>query len=199
MKKILTSLLITLTLLGASFTTAEEMPQMSEEQAAMMASFQAYATPNENHALLAKLAGTWNTELTVWMAPGAEGESSTGVSTAEMTMDGKFLEQNYTSEFMGAPFSGRGIYGYDNIKKEFTGIWYDSMGTGIMISTSQYNPETMTINEEGSMSCPVTNSVRWHRAETTFIDDNHYTYTTYMKDENGVEFKSMFIDYIKEG
>ena len=51
---------------------------------------------------------------------------------------------------------------------------------------------------EGRMSCPITNERnRWYKAVTTFIDPDHYTYESFMKDADGKEFRSMIISYTR--
>ena len=113
-------------------------------------------------------------------------------------MGGRFLEQNFTGTAMGQPFEGRGLVGYDNLKKEYTSIWFDNMSTGIMTGAGQYDPATKTLTAEGSMSCPVTQEThRWYKDVTTFTDENHYTYESFMKDKDGKEYKAMSITYSK--
>ena len=99
---------------------------------------------------------------------------------------------------MGQVFEGMGILGYDNIRQEYQNIWFDNMSTGLMMSTGQYNSEGQMIKEEGMLSCPLTNGERWFRSVTTFVDENTFTYETFMKDENGNEFQSMIINYTRK-
>lgn len=182
----------------ATAPSAEAAETMTPEQQAMMANMQAYSTPNENHELLAGLAGKWSVKVTHWMKPGTEGEVSMGSMTSAMIMGGRFLEQNFSGSMMEQPFEGKGLYGYDNIQKKFNTVWYDNIGTGIMSTGGSYDTATKKLTEEGTMSCPMTNGERWYRAETTLTDNDHYTYETYMKDEAGAEFRSMLIEYSRE-
>lgn len=198
--KILT---LAILLLGiTTFAVAQESAaptEMSEEQKKVMANFQTYSTPTENHELMKPLAGNWNTEVTMWMAPGAPGETSQGTATAELIFGGRYLEQKFLGNFMNQPYEGRGLLGYDNIRKEFQNIWYDNMGTGIMVGAGQYDAGAKTFSEEGTVSCPITNSPRWHRSVTTIIDDNNYTYESFMKDPATDEtFRSMLIKYTRQ-
>ncbi len=173
-------------------------PAVTEEQKAMQGRMQEYMTPNKNHALLQSLEGTWKAEVQFWMDPKGEAQVTQGMSESKMIMNGRFLEQKYNGLMMGKPFEGRGIYGYDNIREEFTGIWFDNMATGMMISSAKYNSMAKTLTEEGSMSCPITNEAhRWYRAVTTFTDADHYKYESYMKDKDGNEFKGMMINYTR--
>jgi hypothetical protein len=169
---------------------------MSEED---MTRMKEYTTPNENHQLLEHLAGNWTTAAKFWMDPKAEPETSNGTSSAKMIMGGRFLEQNFTGTAMGQPFEGRGLLGYDNLKKEFTSVWFDNMATGIMTGSGKYDDVAKTITSEGSMSCPITNEThRWYKDVTTWIDDDHYKYESYMKDKDGQEFKGMEITYTRQ-
>jgi hypothetical protein len=202
MKKMIKIFMVGLFLLGATAAgfCAEETKAaaMSPEQQAMMGRMKEYSTPNEHHQVLAQFEGSWKTTVKFWMDPAQEPEVSEGVSEAKMIMDGRFLGQSFTGTAMGKSFIGKGIYGYDNMKKEYTSIWFDNMATGIMVSAGQYDGETNRLKEEGSMSCPITNETnRWYRAITTFVDADHYTYETYMKDKDGKEFMAMQISYTR--
>lgn len=190
-------------LTGAPVSFAGEMApaapeEMTEEQKALQARMQEYSTPNEHHEFLKSLAGSWQANVKFWMDPKGEAQESEGTSEAGMILGGRFLEQKFNGTFMGQPFEGRGIYGYDNLRKEYTGLWFDSMATGVMTSSAQYDSATKTMTEQGVMSCPITNEAhRWVKAVTTFIDADHYTYESFMKDADGKEFRSMIIAYVR--
>jgi len=51
---------------------------------------------NENHKLLASLAGTWSYNVQMWMAPGAPPSKSAGTSTTRSIMDGRYFVTNVT-------------------------------------------------------------------------------------------------------
>jgi hypothetical protein len=197
----LTFSMILLTSISLSFAqeTAQPQPELTEEQKILMANMQAYSTPNENHALLAKLAGDWDVEVSIWMDPAQEANVSQGTASLAMIYGGRYLEQIFKGTFEGQPYEGRGLLGYDNIQKEFQSIWHDNMGTGIMFGKGRYDAEKKTITEENTVSCPITNSARWHRTVTTFIDDDHYTYESFMKDVKTDEpYRSMLIKYSRK-
>ena len=162
----------------------------------IQANVTAYMSVNENHELLKSLEGRWMTTVSYWMDPSADAQVSEGISESKMIMNGKFLEQTFSGTSMGQPYEGRGITGYDNLKKEFTSVWFDNMATGIMTSGGQYNPETKVIAFEGSMSCPVTQEAhRWVREALTIKDSDNYTFESFMKDKAGKEYKAMEIIY----
>ncbi|MBP9855658.1 MAG: DUF1579 family protein, partial [Candidatus Omnitrophica bacterium] len=117
---------------------------MSQEEMAMQKQMMEYSTVNENHAVLNSLAGSWNTHASFWMDPKGPAQESDGTSQNAIIMGGRFLEQKFSGSMMGQPFEGRGIFGYDNFRKEYTGIWFDNFATGMMVSASQYNTTTKT-------------------------------------------------------
>ena len=190
------AVILSLTAKGFAADQATATPQMSKEQQENMSRMQEYSTPNANHDVLKAFIGTWKADVQFWMDPQMAPQESQGTSESTMILDGHFLEQKYTGNMMGKPFEGRAIIGYDNLRKEYTSLWLDNMATGIVESAAKYDPASKTLTEEGSMSCPLTMEThRWHKAVTTFIDADHYTYESYMKDKNGKEFKGMIIRY----
>jgi hypothetical protein len=182
--------------LKVSKNTAMDETQMSPEQQEMMGRMKEYSTPNENHQLLAKLAGQWTATVKMWMDPKGDPTVSEGTSNAKIILGGRFLHQDFKGSFMDQPFEGIGVWGYDNLAKKFKSIWYDNMATGIMIASGQYDAATQTITDEGTMSCPLTNGERWMKSVTKIIDADNYTYKSYMKDvKTQEEYLSMEIIY----
>ena len=198
-----------LVLSGVKLSSAEEAPALSDpataaapemtaEQKAMGERMQKFGTLNENHELLKKLEGIWNTHGSFWMDAKGDPVSSDGQSVNAVVLNGRYLEQKFTGTAMGQPYEGRGILGYDNLKKAFTTVWYDNMGTGLMTVKGTYDEASKTITFEGSMSCPVTEETeRWYKEVLTIVDDHNFRYETYMKDKDGKEFKSMEITYAR--
>lgn len=172
--------------------TEGKMGMMDE---ALMQRMKEYQTPGAAHELLNKLVGTWKAEVKFWMDPAGEPEVSEGVSINNSIFGGRFVEQVYTGTAMGQPFEGRGLYGFDNITKEYIAIWLDNMGTGIMESTGSFDESSNTLQETGKMSCPITNNKRAYRSVTKFVDDSTFTYETFMDDGAGNEVKTMMITY----
>src|SRR5687768_5224159 len=83
---------------------------------AMMEAYTKLATPGEPHKQFAGLAGSWTTKTKEWMEPGKPPTESTGTVEMKMVLDGRFLQQEFTGEMMGHPYSGIGISGYDNLR-----------------------------------------------------------------------------------
>ncbi|MCA8960720.1 MAG: DUF1579 family protein, partial [Planctomycetes bacterium] len=80
----------------------------------------------ECHKEMVKSCGTFDVKGTMWMVPGEPAEEFQATATRKMIMDGRFVQEDFVSEFMGMPFKGMSIEGYDTIAKEMVSIWIDS-------------------------------------------------------------------------
>ncbi|HWP91425.1 MAG TPA: DUF1579 domain-containing protein [Thermodesulfobacteriota bacterium] len=164
---------------------------------AMMEKWKEYATPNENHKVLGALVGDWDYTVKWWMTPDGEPEVSTGTSEVEWIMGGRFIQYEVEGTSMGQPFEGLGITGYDNEKKQYRSVWIDNMGTGIMTASGSYDPNTKTITDQGTFSCPAEGEKAF-RAVTKIVDNNNFTYEWYMNGPDGKEFRAMEIVYTRK-
>jgi len=169
----------------------------TEEQKKMQERMKEYSTPNENHERLKSFAGNWKARVKLLMDPQGPQEID-GTSQSKMIMGGRYLEQTFHATMMGQPYEGRGICGYDNLRKEYTGLWFDNKGTGTMRSAGKYDAASKTLTEEGTMSCPGSAETDgWYKAVTTLKDADHYTYESFRKDKDGKVFKTMSITYTR--
>jgi hypothetical protein len=159
----------------------------------MMKMWEAMSAPGEPHAALAEMAGTWHTNVTMWMQPGTEPMISEGVSENKMTLGGRYLHQNYEGTFMGQPFKGMGFTGYDNYKKQYLGLWMDSMSTGWMTTTGQVEDGNMVFT--GTMDDPMSGGVMKVREIITKHSKDHHTFEMWMGPTDAEMFKTMEIQY----
>jgi hypothetical protein len=120
---------------GAAQTGSEQ--QMPPEMAAMMAAWQAAATPGPQHQELAQAAGTWKMTVTFWMPGATDPMTSVATATRRMILGGRYLEEKVSGDMMGMPFEGYSLTGYDNVKGKYWSIWMDSSSTGNMYSEGE--------------------------------------------------------------
>jgi hypothetical protein len=136
--------------ISASLAVAKEKKQEAKmDQQAMMDTYAKLARPGEPHKQLASLAGSWTTKTRSWMEPGKPPMESTGSAELKMLLDGRFLQQEFTGEMMGQPFSGVGINAYDNLRKRYVTSWIDTMGTGIFMMEGTASADGKTITMRG--------------------------------------------------
>ena len=99
MKRVLTLI----TALTIPLLIAQEAPEMEK--------------PSEHHNHLKMMAGTWDVKSKFHMVPGQIIEMN-GVEVAKMQPGGFWLISDFSGKFMGEPFHGHGILGYEAHKKE---------------------------------------------------------------------------------
>jgi hypothetical protein len=172
-------------------------PAMSAEEKAAMEAMAKAATPGPEHKKLEHMVGTWNTKVTMWMAPGTPPATSSGTSTNRWILGGRYMEQKFSGTFMGQPFSGLGYTGYDNVKKQYFGTWMDNMGTGIMISSGAMDGAN-TWKFKGTMADPMTGKDTTVDETITVKDKDHHTLEMYGPGPDGKSFKMMEITYTRK-
>ena len=158
------------------------------------------ATPGPMHQHLAQSVGTWSGKTTMWMAPGAEPQSGTCTSTCSAAMDGRFTTVEVAGDVPGmGPFSGLGIYGYDNVSKKFQSCWIDNMGTQIMNGTGTLSPDGNTLTWSLNYNCPVTKKPLVMREVERRTGKDAMTLEMFgVEPHSGKEFKMMEIAYTRK-
>ena len=86
----------------------------------MIKKAEAAGTPGAAHKALEPLVGNWTAEVKSWMTPGAPPTVSQATAKSTWVMNGRFVQQEFTGDFMGKPFRGVGLTGYDNTKKKYS-------------------------------------------------------------------------------
>lgn len=173
--------------------TKAKTPQDLQMQAFIQA-----GTPGEEHKLLQSYVGKWNHIVTMWMKPEALPEISKGTTETESILGGRFIHQRINGISMGQPFEGLGLTGYDNVKKHFSTVWLDNMGTGMMLGTGVFDQAKKAIVDSGSFSCPMSASGTVnYRAVWTLPEKNSFKYEMFAPGEDGKEFRMMEVVYTK--
>ncbi len=189
----LLSLLALVSMLSVVSSHAEDH-KMDPKQAEMMKAFQAAATPGTQHKMLAGMAGKWTYTSKFWESAEAKPEVSKGTSTMKMILGGRYLQHDIKGKAMGMPFEGLGITGYDNVKGEYSTIWLDNMGTGIMSGKGSFDESSKTLTDSGEFTCPIAqNKTQSYRGEWHIVDKNNMVYSMYSAGMNvgGPQFKNM--------
>ncbi len=161
-----------------------------------MEAWLASITPGDPHAELANQAGSWNYVITFWMEPGADPGQLEGVSKKTMIMGGRYLQEELTGEFMGQPFNGFGITGYDNVTGEYVSIWLDNMSTAIHFYTGQEAADGTHVYTSESHD-PATGRAIPMRSVSRNADANHHSFESFRKLPDGSEFLQMRVEYTR--
>lgn len=170
---------------------AARAQEMSAEEMAAMA---AAVAPDENHAVLESLAGSWNHAIQFYPTPGAAPLEMTATSESEMSMDGRYLMSRYRGDFLGAPFEGSETMGYDKVKGQYFSLWVDNMSTGPMIAWGAYDPATKTLSMEGTFADPMSGErEKKIRNTTRLMDDGSIHYENWGPGPDGEYYRTMVI------
>jgi hypothetical protein len=183
----------------ATLATAADDPKASaaKHQAEMEAMMKA-ATPGDAHKKLGAMVGTFDTDVKMWMEPGAPPTAGSGVAENTWALDGRFVQQQFNGTFMGMPFHGIGYTGYDNIKKHYIGSWMDNMTTSMMVSTGTADPSGKSITFTSTMDDPMTGKSSEVKETVTVVDNDHHTLEMWGAGPDGKMYKAMEINYTRK-
>lgn len=187
--------LLGLPLVTACQTTSSAFASSAPSEEEMMAAWGAFATPGPAHAKLAPHVGRWNLTVRMFMAPGDPPMESAATSEAQWVMDGRYVEETVEGSFMGAPFHGHGLTGYDNMKQCYVGTWIDNQGTGIAHSTGHYDEARKTFTFTMKMPDPMAGREVNQRMVERWIDDDHFVVQSFNAGPDGKEYMSMELEY----
>lgn len=168
---------------------APAAPSMDDAMKAMASA----ATPGEQQKRLARFAGDWTFENTMWMDPSQPPMKSTGTMHGELLMGGRYVEHTWKGNMMGQPFEGRGTDAYDNVAKHYVSSWLDNMGTGIMYQIGSCDAAGNVCNYSGDMWDPMSGQKSTTRSTITWMDDKTFKNEMFGPGPDGKEVKWMEI------
>jgi len=182
-----------------SAATVTKSPEwIPVDSATAMKTMMEVGTPGEEHKMLAKSDGNWKAETTMWMEPGAPPVPGKGSATYKMIMGGRYQQISFKGDFMGMPYEGYGITGYDKGKKVFFSTWMDNMSTMMMNMEGKSSDGGKTMELKGRMLCPANGQECDMREVYKMVDDNTQIMEMYGPDmKTGKEFKNMEIKFTR--
>lgn len=174
-----------------------KMPEMTPEQKAEMEAYQKAGTPGDPHKMMASHAGTYDTKVRMWHEPGGPMMEETGTATRSMTLGDRVQVEEFKSTFMGEPYTGHGMSGYDNVTKKYWATWNDSMSTGVMVSEGTCDAQG-ACKFTGTTHDPVKKKPIKLRMTSQWTNPTTEVFTMYGPDRKGKEYKMMEITYTKK-
>lgn len=153
--------------------------------------------PTEEHKHLARYVGTWDAEME--FAPQGEGmpaEKSKASATCKLGLGGLWLITDFEGSMMGAPFLGHEVAGYDPLTKKYVLSWFDSMTPTAATGTGTYDAATKTHHTWVKGVDPA-GQPQEHHGTDVWSDDDHRTWTMWMKGPDGKEFAALTIRYAR--
>src|SRR6185369_6044223 len=108
------------------------------------------------------------------------------------------VTEDVNGTFMGKPFIGHGVRGYDLAKQKFVGAWVDNFGSYIMTSEGTADATGKVITSVGDDFDPMTGKTAPSKAVMTIDSDTKHTYAMYKTGPDGKEMKIMELVYTKK-
>ncbi len=181
---------------AVSAQQGQEPPKLTPEQEAEMAAYQKAGTPDEPQKALAATAGKYSIKTKSWSEPGGPATEETGTVTRTMTLDGRVLVEELNSTFMGVPFTGHGMRGFDNVSGKYWATWTDSMSTGLMVSEGKCDAK-QNCTYTGSWNDPIKKGPVTARMISRWPTPTTEIFEMYGPGKDGKEMKMMEITYTK--
>jgi hypothetical protein len=163
----------------------------------MLKKMEAAGTPGAAHKALEPLVGDWNAEVKSWMAPNAPPVVTRATAKARWIMNGRFVQEEFEGEFMGKPFHGMSVTGYDNSKQAYRSIWIDDMNTAIITSEGAAEKNGAVITLSGEYHCPITDEKNKPMKQVIRIINNDRHVLEMQDPTQGENSKTMEITYTR--
>lgn len=165
------------TLIGVSARAQEKKePAMDPAAKAMMDQYLAMSKPGPKHKLLEALVGTWDTETTAWMMPGAPPMVSKGTTTKSMVFGGRYLrEELLGTDPSGNSMAGVGYVGFENGSKQYQGVFISEAMTGVMWYSGTASEDGKTFTFTGKENDPTGGPAMEYKLTTTITSPDSHT------------------------
>src|SRR5271166_1062039 len=141
--------------------------------------------PGPIHQRLNDLAGSWDVALRYTLADKQHEGKAT--CEAKWILDGRFLQQEYHSQFQGKPFQVVQLLGYDNPRKKTIEIMMDNLSTGLLHNEGSISEDGKVITNLGGSLDPLTGKPYKLRTVTTIVDRDHFTLEWFRANDGGKE------------
>lgn len=166
------------------------------DMAAMMEAYERAGTPGEHHARLDRNVGDWELEVRFYPDPDGEPSVSRGTSSSRWVMDGRFVQETVTGEFMGAPFQGMGLTGFNNLTGEYEASWIDNHSTQLYRYVGWMDDDGRLVFVTEARD-PVTGETVKHRSVAEFPSDDEMVVKGY-EDRGEGEVRTMELRYTRQ-
>jgi len=189
-------LVLALTLAGCATDHSYDPPALTEQQ--QMTKMMQAGTPGEVHEDMAGLVGDWDVEYRWWKGPDGEPVRGTGTSTYRSIMGGRYLVEEFHSQFFGQPFEGMLLMGYDNVRQQFQTVWIDSMSTGMGLQLGTLGTDGIK-RLQGEHYDYMTPTGRPMRSELSAVGETVHEMEMFDTAPDGTEYLSMSFRYKRAG
>lgn len=144
--------------------------------------------PGPEHEKLKELVGEWDAVMDMG------GQKSKATAVYKSICGGMWVESTFDGDLGGIKFQGRGLDGYDLMKKKHVGVWVDSMASAPMQFEGGYDPKTNLLVMTGESPGPDGKPQKFKNT-TEQKDKDHMTFKMFMILPDGKEELAFTIEY----
>lgn len=148
----------------------------------------AWTKKTDEHEAMKKRVGEWNVKTKWWMDPSAPPKEGTATTRAELILGGYYLQETFKADFMGQPFEGRHLLGYDTIAKEYVSVWSDNMNPVPSISRGNEKDGVVTMHGMNPDWGSDKKIKQW--TKLSWDNDDQFTFRFYRAGPDGEDFKT---------
>lgn len=153
--------------------------------------------PGPEHQWLAKWAGTWDAVMKFRMSEEQPWQEVKGTLEARMGLNGFWLMSEFTCNFMGTPFKGQELMGYDPFKKKFVSTWVSNMDPQVTVSYGTLSEDKKTLTMTGEVFDKHLGKRVEMRMVTSIEGPDKHVWAMYSEGPTGEEMKGMEITYTR--
>lgn len=148
-------------------------------------------SPGDARQHLEVMVGEWSMGVHFWSAPDTEPEVSNASASSSWLLGERFVQTVFTGEIQGRPFEGLRIEGFDEAAEEFVTTWRDNRGTHTLVFRGQCDSGCRLRTMTAELTDPGSQLKLQVKAVTTLVDENSYTYESFIVTPSGSEFKNL--------
>lgn len=141
---------------GLAQADDQATPAADPQKAAAAKQMEVAIAPGAAHKALEPFVGEWTAEVKAWMAPSQPPTVSKGTAKATWILDGRYVQEEFSGDFMGQPFRGMSLTGYDNVRGKYRSMWVDNMSTTIVTSEGDLDATGKVLTFNGDYACAMT-------------------------------------------
>ena len=197
MKHLLQFLLISLLAGSANWLRAQQPATSSPTSTARPPRADKSSLIASPQDVLRRWVGTWDATIETVDRRGKL-VTNTAKAKVRLAYGGRWLVAEFDGTFMGAPFIGQEVLGYDPVAKKYILNWIDSAATSFATGEGTFNHQTATMSLAVTSRDDSTGKMTtWHQIDTWKGPDNH-EWTIRVLDKEGREHIQMTIRYRRQ-
>jgi hypothetical protein len=143
--------------------------------------------------------GEWDIASKWWASADAPVEESQATSKVERILDGRYNMETVEGMMEETPFTGIGLFGYDNFAQEYNSLWIDNMSTVFFMQSGTCNEDGSVFSLEGTYDDIFTGQKdKTSRSVIEVIDNDKHVVKMYDVTADGEEYMSMELTYTRK-